>query len=151
MKKWVGPHRLWRGTLPVVAPDPDALPVSPRLAAKPPPQRFKVLLAGAAPVIVDIHDGDTFRLVLVIESEAGVGIWPWLRLDGCDAFELNEPGGEEAHAWTIAFLAKASHIDVTLFGWSFDRRVARVIADNVDMTQAIIAAGHAVPWKRPSR
>ena len=119
-----------------------------RLPQHPPVSRYSVLYVGGEPALVDVHDGDTFRMVLICDEEGGAGIWPWLRLAGVDAFELNKPGGSEAQAWSVNYLSFAQSILVELGGWSFDRRVARVWCDGEDMSQAIVAAGHAVPWSR---
>ncbi len=119
-----------------------------RLPSKPPRMKYKVLYVGGEPAVVDVHDGDTFRAVLVCDAEGGTGIWPWLRLEGCDAYELSRPGGDLAQQWSVSFLMNALSLEVELAGWSFDRRIARVSADGVDMAQAMISAGHAVAWKR---
>lgn len=119
-----------------------------RLTKSPIPERYEVLFVGGEPAVVDVHDGDTFRLVLICDREGGVGIWPWLRLAGADAFELNKPGGPEAQGWAVHFLQHSRNIVVELRGWSFDRRVAQVWCDGEDMAEAMISAGHAVPWTR---
>lgn len=117
-----------------------------RLPATVAPKKFRVLFVGAEPAIVDIHDGDTMRMVLVCDSVSGVGIWPWLRLSGCDAPELGTEAGAAAQQWMVTTLSKARQIEVELAGWSFDRRVAKVWVDGHDLTTLIIGAGHAVPW-----
>lgn len=120
-----------------------------RLAAKTAPRvRYQVLKVGGAPAVVNVHDADTFQLVLVLDAEGGTGIWPWLRLLGCDAAELREPGGVAAQQWAVDKLCSASEIEVELHGWSFDRRLARVWVDGKDIAPEMIAAGHAVEWSR---
>jgi len=96
--------------------------------------------AGGRCVVVALHDGDTFRLLLDCGADAGV--FPWLRLAGVYCPELNAPGGVEAAEFTAARLAAAGRIEVTLMGRSFARWVARVVIDGADLAGTIIAAGH---------
>lgn len=97
------------------------------------------------PVVAEVHDGDTFRLALVVEQESGLLYAPWLRLAGCDAPELYEDGGPEAAEWVRHTLSAAGAVGVTLGGWSFARRVAEVRVDGQSLSHALIEAGHAVP------
>lgn len=145
MTMWFSPRHLFSTPrTSAAAPPPKPL----RLPTKPPRGRYRVLFVGGEAAVLDVHDGDTFRMVLVLDPEGGTGIWPWLRLDGCDAAELNKPGGPAAQQWAVDFLGGARLIEVELGGWSFDRRVARVWVNGEDMTQAMISAGHAVAWAR---
>ena len=96
--------------------------------------------AGGRCVVVALHDGDTFRLLLDCGADAGV--FPWLRLAGVYCPELGAPGGVEAAEFTAAQLSKARAIEVTLMGRSFARWVARVVIDGTDLAGTIIAAGH---------
>jgi len=96
--------------------------------------------AGGRCVVVALHDGDTFRLLLDCGADAGV--FPWLRLAGVYCPELNQPGGVEAAEFTAAQLSKARAIEVTLLGRSFARWVARVVVDGADLAGTVIAAGH---------
>ena len=68
--------------------------------------------AGGRCVVVALHDGDTFRLLLDCGADAGV--FPWLRLAGVYCPELNAPGGVEAAEFTATQLSKARAIEVTL-------------------------------------
>lgn len=97
------------------------------------------------PVLVECHDGDTFRLALVVEQESGLLYAPWLRLAGCDTPELYEDGGQEAAEWVAVRLTSARQVAVTLGGWSFARRVAEVRVDGESLSDALVKAGHAVP------
>lgn len=111
--------------------------------------RYSVLrLDDGHHAIVEVHDGDTFRLVLVSDPEAGIGQWPSLRLAGADAWELKEVGGVAARDFTATMLHAAETIEVELGGWSFGRRVARVFVDGRDLAPLLIDAGHAVKWPK---
>lgn len=100
-----------------------------------------------APVIVAVHDADTMRLLLIADEEYGLGQWPWLRLTHpecwVDGYELYEPGGPEAAAWVADTLRGAADIQVTLYDWSFSRRVAAVTVDGRDLAEWLVASGHA--------
>jgi hypothetical protein len=92
------------------------------------------------PVILDVHDGDTFTLALSAYDEASVH--PALRVKGLYCPELGKPGGLAAWLYVATLLQNARDVEVTLFGWSFARRVARVMVDGVDIATTVIAAGH---------
>lgn len=96
------------------------------------------------PVVVDVHDGDTFRLVL--DAGCETGIFPWLRLAGVQAPELGKPGAAEAAAWTAGQLTEARAVLVTVQGRSFARWVAAVQLDGRDLAADMIEAGHAAVW-----
>jgi len=91
-------------------------------------------------VVVALHDGDTFRLLL--DAGADTGVFPWLRLAGAYCPELNARGGVEAAEFTAGQLAAAGQIEVTLLSRSFARWVARVVINGADLAGTIIAAGH---------
>lgn len=92
------------------------------------------------PVIIDIHDGDTFTLML--DSAEEVGAFPALRVRGLFCPELGQTGGLAAWLFVAQLLRNASEIKVTTFGRSFARFVAEVIVDGVNIAQTVIAAGH---------
>lgn len=92
------------------------------------------------PVVLDVHDGDTFTLLLDSADEAGV--FPALRVKGLYCPELGETGGLAAWLFVARLLQDAREITVTTFGHSFARRVAQVVVDGVDLATTVIAAGH---------
>lgn len=96
--------------------------------------------ADGRPVILDVHDGDTVRLLL--DAGCETGLWPWLRLAGVSCPELRSPGGPEAAVFTRDTLAAATKINATLTGRSFARWVAIVICDGASLSRTLIDAGH---------
>jgi endonuclease YncB( thermonuclease family) len=92
------------------------------------------------PVILDVHDGDTFVALLDASEEAGVH--PALRVKGLYCPELGKDGGLAAWLFVAQLLQNARDIRVTTFGRSFARFVALVVVDGVDLAQTVIAAGH---------
>lgn len=92
------------------------------------------------PVVLDVHDGDTFTLLLDCAEETGVH--PALRVKGLFCPELGQPGGLAAWLYVAQLLHNAHDIQVTTYGRSFARFVARVVVDGVDLAQTVIAAGH---------
>lgn len=99
------------------------------------------------PVVVDVHDGDTVRLVLDAGCEAS--LHPWLRITGLEVMldtpELGTPGAAEAAQWVRDRLLGARSITATLRGRSFGRWVAVIMVDGADLAAEIIAAGHGRP------
>lgn len=93
-----------------------------------------------SPVILDVHDGDTFTLALGCSEESAVH--PALRVKGLYCPELGQTGGLAAWLFVAHLLQNAREITVTTFGLSFARRIASVVVDGVDLTQTVIAAGH---------
>lgn len=121
-------------------------------------------------IVVEIHDGYTvFVDIVLIASKAhrhvpdedlgfnihiisGVGVVlkrQSVRLLGCNAPELATPAGKAA----LAFLETVLHVGdtVTIVSESWDKYGGRVdapvtLADGRDLTQVMIAAGHAAPW-----
>jgi endonuclease YncB( thermonuclease family) len=93
------------------------------------------------PVVIEVHDGDTVRLLCDAGGDAG--IFPWLRLSRAGAPELNQPGGPEATDWIRQRLTSAEQIQVTIHGRSFARWLASITVDGVDLADEMVAAGHA--------
>lgn len=96
------------------------------------------------PIVVDVHDGDTVRLLLDCGIEGGA--FPWLRVAGVSCPELRKPGGDEATAYTVGVLTAAKQIKVHVTGRSFARWVAQVVVDGRDLADDLIAAGHGVRY-----
>ena len=110
-----------------------------------------------AETVVEIHDGDTIDVDLVLtkagrqssDRDLGFNVHrnrqgvtlerQSVRLLGCNAPELATPAGKDA----LAFIELVSH------GWDkYGGRVdgAVTLADGRDLTAVMIAAGHAAPW-----
>ncbi|MEM9378179.1 MAG: thermonuclease family protein [Pseudomonadota bacterium] len=77
-----------------------------------------------------------------------------LRLHGIDAPEIGHRAacpaeglaGEAARDWMITFV-EGKELEVTSrYNMSFDRRVADVSVNGVDLADALIDAGHALVW-----
>lgn len=116
-----------------MAAHPRAHPPRHRLPAARPeamtaaPWTFDVLTDHAGrPIIVEVHDGDTFRVCLDVGFETAA--FPWLRLDGYNAPELREPDGPAARDALLGILTKARGITVTTRK-NQPRSFARYIAD----------------------
>jgi len=101
--------------------------------------------ADGRPVVIELHDGDTARLLLDLGMEAAA--FPWLRFRGVDAPELNTPEGKWVAAFTAEVLVNARDITVSVHGRSFGRWVATVIVDGRDIADVLIEAGHGRPFK----
>lgn len=52
--------------------------------------------------VLEVHDGDTFRLLLDTGFEHAA--FPWLRLRNYSCPELRQPGGDEARVATLALI-----------------------------------------------
>lgn len=102
----------------------------------------------AHPVIVAIHDADTFQLGLVYDPEGGVAGFPWLRLTAAgdkwvDAPETGTDAAAVATRWLRDTLMSAVTVQVVLQGWSFSRRVAEVTVDGRDLAEWMVTENHA--------
>jgi endonuclease YncB( thermonuclease family) len=100
--------------------------------------------------IVEVHDGDTFRADLYVGL---AGIWlrdRRIRLAGCNAAELHEPGGVPALGALVALLPPGSAALVRVVSEVADphgRLLATVRNTNgVDVVDQLIADGWAAPW-----
>jgi endonuclease YncB( thermonuclease family) len=87
------------------------------------------------PRAVPVHDGDTFYLRLDLGTYAGVRVDPVveIRLQGIDTWELAQPLGLEARAFTALQLTSGKPItvqtvkpDLTPLGFTFQRTAAHV-------------------------
>ena len=86
-----------------------------------------------------VIDGDTFVLYHV-----GVSAEERVRVLGVDAWELSQPGGDAARAFTTAWLAQGPFVLNTCKRDSFGRLLATVTRDTTNLAWALIAAGHGV-------
>lgn len=105
-------------------------------------------------VVTQIVDGDGLR--------AAVVTWPWplttvsldIRLYGCNARELRDPGGEEARDALGALIPPDTVVLVTLADRDkYGRILARVhrVEDSMDVAARMIADGFAAPWDGKGR
>lgn len=120
--------------------------------------------------VANVHDGDTIDVSVVlvpgrtkrkatdidcgfnVHEVSGVGVVlerQSVRLLGCNAPELATLAGKDA----LAFLETVVHVGdaVTLVSHGWDKFGGRIdgqvtLADGRDLTQVMIAAGHALPW-----
>ena len=102
--------------------------------------------ATGRPTVIELHDGDTFKLLL--DGGIDTGMFPWLRVAGIDSPALNTPEGKAAAAFTAEVLANASDIEVGVHGRSFNRWVGKVVVDGRDLAEVLIEAGHGVPYAK---
>jgi endonuclease YncB( thermonuclease family) len=105
--------------------------------------------------LLEIHDGDTFRLHIDVGFEHDA--WPWLRLKGAFCPELSAPGGKEARDFALNKLADAGDqiwvVTYKLKGYEdMKKSFARYIADvwlygepgiGTRLSEILITAGHA--------
>lgn len=95
-----------------------------------------------------IHDGDTLR----IDLDLGFGVWKLrekFRLIGLQAPELGTPGGREARDWLRDLLPVGTPIIVKTIKdeqEKYGRYLAAIFKGSIDVNDALIDAGHAVPW-----
>lgn len=99
--------------------------------------------------VVEIHDGDTYRLLLDTGFEQAA--WPWLRLRGASCPELSDVNGWAARDVAAELLADAA--TVTTYkrpGYedmekSFARYLADVrLRDGRDLADLLVTANMAV-------
>jgi len=97
---------------------------------------------------VRVVDGDT----LVLDIDLGFGVWRHqqvIRLIGCNAIEVKEPGGEEARANLASLLPAGTEVTVTSvkvdkFGPRYDAAVT--LADGRDLVSVLVAGQWAAHW-----
>lgn len=99
-------------------------------------------------VIARIVDGDT----LIVSVSLGFNTWRHnqaIRLAGCNARELHEPGGQEARAHLVSFLPVGTEVLIASvktdkYGQRYDATVT--LPDGVDLVGALLAEGWVTPW-----
>ena len=120
-----------------------------------------------AATVVEIHDGDTIDVDLVLtkagrqssDRDLGFNVHrnrqgvtlerQSVRLLGCNAPELATPAGKDALAFIETVLKVGDTVTLVSHGWDkYGGRVdgAVTLADGRDLTAVMIAAGHAAPW-----
>lgn len=97
--------------------------------------------------VLSVHDGDTLRVMadLGFEVYARVDV----RLAGCNAPELSQPGGQAAKAWLAGVLPVGSPVRIVSHGadkyggrWDCDV----TLPNGDDLVTAGVAAGVLVRW-----
>jgi micrococcal nuclease len=101
-----------------------------------------------AATVTAVHDGDT------LDADISLGFHLWLRaqpirLTGCNARELNMPGGHEARDHLAALLPPGTVVKLrTLKPDKFGDRVdaSVVLADGTDLVAQLVAQQWAAAW-----
>jgi endonuclease YncB( thermonuclease family) len=100
-----------------------------------------------AATVLDVHDGDTIK-VRVDLGFVPVLIETSVRLLGCNAIELDAPGGMESRDHLRALALGQSVFLRTVkpdkFGGRYDAQVT--LPGDVDLVTTLIADGWAAPW-----
>ncbi len=94
-------------------------------------------------LVTEAVDGDTVRFFWLIE---GVG-----RLNGINAPELRDPGGQEAKAYLQKILPTKPIPARVQGGEKYGRTLLDLIIDGETAGQRMIKAGHAKPWDGKGR
>jgi endonuclease YncB( thermonuclease family) len=94
-----------------------------------------------------VHDGDT--LAADLDLGFGLKLRQLLRLDGCNAIELSQPGGHEARYNLGAMLPVGVVVPVSVV--SLDKYAGRcdaqvTLPDGRDLVTVLIAGQWAVAW-----
>ena len=97
--------------------------------------------------VLYVHDGDTVAADL--DLGFGLKLRQLLRLDGCNAIELSQPGGPEAHSNLVALLPVGAVVPVSVVG--LDKYAGRcdaqiTLPDGRDLVTVLIAGQWAAPW-----
>lgn len=95
--------------------------------------------------VIEIHDGDTFTADIDLGFD--VRIRYRVRLAGCNAIELKDPGGypARAHLATLVPVGSVCEVLSVHFDKYGGRIDAHVLADG-DVAGTMIADGYAAPW-----
>lgn len=104
--------------------------------------------------VMSIHDGDSIH----VEVDLGFGVWKgsennvpgvMLRLFGCNAIELKDPGGIEARDNLATILPPGTVVVLSTvkpdkFGGRYDAIVQ--LPNGTDLVTGLIAGGWAAAW-----
>ena len=111
------------------------------------------LSAPTAAIIQAVHDGDTITALVNTQTKAMLGYNLWaelpLRLAGCNARELTQPGGIEARDHLAGLLPVGTTVTVVVVrADKYDpRRLATVsLPDGTDLAATLIAGNWAATW-----
>lgn len=106
---------------------------------------------GPYPAIVEsVHDGDTIKLRIDLGFD--IAFRSNCRIIGMNAPELTTAAGKASRDYLKALLPMGSVVEVVSHGWDkfgarFDGDVQiHGAASTWNLTEAMIAAGHAKPW-----
>jgi len=113
-----------------------------------------LLSAPTSAVVSHVHDGDSLAVSLDLATKPLLGVALWahdvpIRLAGCNARELAQPGGPEARDNLAALLPAGTAVTVTvLHADKYDpRRDARItLPDGTDLVARLIAEQWLAPW-----
>jgi endonuclease YncB( thermonuclease family) len=126
------------------------------------------LSAPTPAVIWAVHDGDTLTALVPLDTKTVIGVPLWaelpLRLAGCNARELKDPGGVDARDHLAELLPVGTHVTVVVTGADkysgrMDGRIT--LPDGSDLV-TVLTADHWVaawngtgpkpvpPWPRPT-
>lgn len=115
-------------------------------------------------IVTDVHDGDTFKVTVDLGSararskdygfhiyaEAGrLVLHADIRLLGCNAIELAQPGGAEARDNLLALMPLGSHVSLHTtspdkYGARYDAAVT--LPDGRDLTTVLADGGWVALW-----
>lgn len=100
-----------------------------------------------AATVLSVHDGDT--LTLDLDLGFSVHVRASVRLLGCNARELSEPGGKEARDHLRALLplgtpVTARSVLVDKYGGRYDAAIA--LGDGTDLAQSLVDAHWLAAW-----
>lgn len=111
------------------------------------------LSASAQAIVREVHDGDTLTALVQLPTRALLGVDLWaalpLRLAGCNARELGQPGGPEAHRYLAALLPVGTKVTVAVVGTDKygTRRDAHItLPDGTDLVATLAASGWVALW-----
>src|SRR3954469_15181989 len=113
-----------------------------RVTAAAAPRRKPTVWAYSACYVVNVHDADT----LTVDIDMGQGIWSLgkaVRLLGCAARELRDPGGPEAAAYVAELCPVGSLLRVDSHQWDKFGRLLGVVylVDGRVLQSHLIAEG----------
>ena len=97
--------------------------------------------------VVYVHDGDT--LAADLDLGFGLKLRQLLRLDGCNAIELSQPGGQAARVNLAVLLPVGTVVPVSIV--SLDKYAGRcdaqiTLPDGRDLVTVLIMQQWAAPW-----
>lgn len=98
-----------------------------------------------------VIDGDTFEVEAPPGAPAHLGGVVAVRLRGCDAVELAEPGGEEARRILEKFLRRGRICCAEVGREKYGRALATVTVRGTDAARYLIESGLAVPYDGGAR
>lgn len=105
-------------------------------------------------IVQNVHDGDS----ITVDLDLGMGVWMRslaLRLYGCNARELSQPGGPEAQANLSVLLPVGTQVVVhsykadkdlpeDKYGGRYDANIT--LPDGDDLVTLLIAGQWVAPW-----